>query len=140
MATRDDRDVALAYAATSPAAISLPRRPSLTVSPLPARPTAAAVMIPSARRLAAKPGERIDDPWLRSVVIAPSVQDSMQVIVLGPTDYRRLQPFIAKPHAVVALGFSDDPQLGLTSQAFEGVAVAFLPTVTFMPSRAAALN
>ena len=64
----------------------------------------------------------------------------MRVAVLGPTDYRNLQPLLAKPRAVVAMGFSVDSQVGLVSQSFEGAAVAFVPTVAFTPSRAAALN
>jgi len=140
MATHDDRDVALAYAANPTPAIDLPNRTSPRGSLVAAGPTAAAVTVPPAKRIAVVPGERIDDPWLRSIVMAPSVQDTMRVTVLGPTDYRTLQPFIAKPHTAVAIGFSDDPHGGLTSHAFEGPAVAFLPTVTFMPLRAAALN
>ena len=72
--------------------------------------------------------------------MAPSIQDTMRVSVLGPTDYRSLQPLMAKPRTVLAMGFSSDPRFGLVSQGFEGAAVAFLPIVTFMPSRAAALN
>jgi len=138
METAGDHDVALAYANPAPA-LDLPPRPG-AVAALARNKPSPPVTIPAARRTQLAPGERIDDPWLRSIVIAPSVQDTMRVAVLGPTDYRNLQPLLAKPRAVVAMGFSVDPQVGLGSQSFEGAAVAFVPTVSFAPSRAAALN
>jgi len=133
-----DHDGALAYANPAPA-LDLPPRPG-AVAALARNKPSPPVTIPAARRTQLAPGERIDDPWLRSIVIAPSIQDTMRVAVLGPTDYRNLQPLLAKPRAVVAMGFSVDPQVGLGSQSFEGAAVAFVPTVSFAPSRAAALN
>jgi uncharacterized protein YcbK (DUF882 family) len=141
MANREDHDVALAYAATpAPApALDVPARPAAMGSLLRTKPNGT-LTVPPARRTLLLPGERIDDPWLRSVVMAPSIQDTMRVSVLGPTDYRSLEPLMAKPRSAVAMGFSLLPQFGLVSQNFEGAAVAFLPTVTFAPSRAAALN
>jgi uncharacterized protein YcbK (DUF882 family) len=139
VAGREDQDVALAYASTPAPALDLSPRPAAMGSLLRTKPNAT-VTIPAARRTLLRPGERIDDPWLRSVVMAPSIQDTMRVSVLGPTDYRNLQPLLAKPRAAVAMGFSLDPQFGLVSQNFVGAAVAFLPTVTFAASRAAALN
>jgi uncharacterized protein YcbK (DUF882 family) len=137
MAMATDHDAALAYANPTPA-LDLPPRPD-AVGALVRNKPSPPVMIP-ARRTSLAPGERIDDPWLRSIVIAPSVQDTMRVAVLGPTDYRNLQPLLAKPRTVVAMGFSVDPRVGVASQSFEGAAVAFVPTVSFTSSRAAALN
>ena len=139
MATGDDNDVALAYAANPPPGVDLPPRPASSGSLLRTKPNAT-ITVPTARRTLLAPGQRIDDPWLRGIVMAPSIQDTMRVSVLGPTDYRSLQPLMAKPHTALAMGFSSDPRFGLVSQSFEGAAIAFLPTVTFMPSRAAALN
>jgi uncharacterized protein YcbK (DUF882 family) len=136
--TGTDHDVVLAYANAAPT-LDLPPRPG-AVAALARNKPSPPVTIPAARRTLLAPGERIDDPWLRSIVIAPSIQDTMRVAVLGPTDYRNLQPLLAKPRAVVAMGFSVDSQVGLVSQSFEGAAVAFVPTVAFTPSRAAALN
>jgi uncharacterized protein YcbK (DUF882 family) len=136
MAMATDHDVALAYANPS---LDLPPRPGAVRAVARNKPSPP-VTIPAARAILLAPGERIDDPWLRSIVIVPSVQDTMRVGVLGPTDYRNLQPLLAKPRAVVAMGFSADPQVGLVSQRFEGAAVAFVPTVGFTSSRAAALN
>jgi len=135
MASHDDHDVALAYAAP---ALDLPPRPGAAGSLVRTKPSPP-VTIPPARRTLLAPGQRIDDPWLRSIVIAPSVQDTMRVAVLGPTDYRSLQPLLAKPRTAVATGFSVDAQSGLASQNFEGPAVAFVPTVSFTSARAAGL-
>jgi len=139
MASREDQDVALAYAAAPASALDLPARPTAMGSLVRTKPNGT-LIVQAARRTLLQPGERIDDPWLRSIVMAPSIRDTMRVSVLGPTDYRNLQPLMAKPRSAVAMGFSASPQFGLVSQNFEGAAVAFLPTVTFAPSRAAALN
>jgi uncharacterized protein YcbK (DUF882 family) len=138
MTAGEDHDVALAYANPAPA-LDVPRRPTTIESLLRTRPNGT-LTVPAARRTVLAPGERIDNPWLRGIVMASSVRDAMRVTVLGPTDYRNLQPLLAKPSTAVAMGFSLDPQLGLVTQNFAGAAVAFLPTVTFVSSRAAALN
>jgi uncharacterized protein YcbK (DUF882 family) len=136
MAAGEDQDVPLAYANPAPA-LDLPQHPAAIE--LRTKPKGT-LTVPAARRTVLAPGERIDNPWLRGIVMASSVRDTMRVTVLGPTDYRSLQPLMAKPRTAVAMGFSLDPQLGLVTQKFAGAAVAFLPTVTFTPSRAAALN
>jgi uncharacterized protein YcbK (DUF882 family) len=133
-------EIALAYAATTPtAAPEPPPRPAPmgslgapvpAAAPLAAGPTAAPVAIR---------GERIHDPWLRGIVMAPSVQYSMHVSVLGPTDYRTLRPLFAKPSFALAMIFSNDPHSGMNADAFGGAAISFLPTVTFA-SRTAGLR
>ncbi len=131
-------EIALAYAATTPAAApEPPPRPApmgVLGAPAPAAAPAAAGPAPVAFR-----GEKIHDPWLRGVVMAPSVQYSMHVSVFGPTDYRTLRPLFAKPSFALAMIFSADPHFGMNADAFGGAAVAFLPTVTFS-SRTAGLR
>ena len=80
---------------------------------------------------------RSDNPWLRGLVISPSVHYAMSVAMFGKPDYRRLASLMQKPGSVLAMTFSADPQPGMTSYAFSGPAVAFLPTVK---TRTAALN
>ena len=82
---------------------------------------------------------RSDNPWLRGLVISPSVHYAMSVVAFGKPDYRQLAPLMQKPAAVLVMTFSEDPQPGMTSYAFSGAAVAFLPTVSFK-TRTAALN
>ena len=79
-----------------------------------------------------RPGQRFDNPWLRGVIMAPSVHYSMSVAAIGHQDYRTLAPFMHKPRTVLAMVFTADPHFGLTSVAFDGPAVAFMPTVTFV--------
>jgi hypothetical protein len=97
-------------------------------------------MVSPARSASVPPGTRISDPWLRGVVISPSVRAAMSVSSLGPTDYRALQPLLYKPRRAIAMTFADDPLAGMTTETFGGSAVAFIPTVTFGSSRTASLN
>jgi hypothetical protein len=100
-------------------------------SPAVAREPAAAAEQAAAPATRPQPGQRYDDPWIRGLVMAPSVRYSMSVAVIGSIDYRLLQPLLHKPHAAVAMAFSGDPNFGLTAEQFAGSAVDFLPTITF---------
>ena len=82
-------------------------------------------------------GMRSDNPWLRGLVISPSMHYAMSVAVFGKPDYREIAVLMRKPITVLAMTFSADPQPGMTSYSFTGSAVAFLPT---MKTRTAALN
>src|SRR5215212_3976506 len=84
---------------------------------------------PAANPPAAKIAQRNNDPWLRGIVMTPSVHHSLSVNVLGAPDYRTLRPLMHKPRTTVAMVFSNDPLLGLTSVQFSGPAVSFLPTI-----------
>ncbi len=89
---------------------------------------------------AAKIGQRGFDPWLRGVIMTPSVHHSLDVAVVGAKDARTLRPLMHKPDSTVAMVFSNDPTLGLTSLKFSGAAVAFLPTVDMLPRTARLLR
>lgn len=113
-----------------------PPAPTARVAP-PAAPltrSLAAAVEPAAM---VHPGMRSDNPWLRGLVISPSMQYAMSVAVFGKPDYRQLATLMHKPTSVLAMTFSADPQPGMTSYSFTGAAVAFLPT---MKTRTAALN
>ena len=139
-AERGAAEKALAYAAPASReevqrAAPPPAAPARTAQPaaLLTRPLASAVEPASAVR----PGMRGDNPWLRGLVISPSMQYAMSVAVFGKPDYRQLASLMHKPTSVLAMTFSADPQPGMTSYSFTGAAVAFLPT---MKTRTAALN
>jgi uncharacterized protein YcbK (DUF882 family) len=100
-------------------------------------PLTRSLAAPVERAADVRPGMRSDNPWLRGLVISPSVHDAMSVAVFGKPDYRQLAPLMQKPGSVLAMTFSADPQPGMTSYSFTGAAVAFLPTVK---TRTAALN
>jgi len=145
---RNDRvptDIALAYAAVPP---SEPRTRSLSSvvdvpHPEPIRPARPAAVVgpsrPDTSSSIQKSAPRIQDPWLRGVVMAPSAYYSMRVALLGSPDYRNLAPFMRKPESAVAMLFTVDPYSGLSSEYFDGPAVTFVPTITFA-TRTAGLN
>ncbi len=76
-------------------------------------------------------GERLDDPWLRGLVLTASVQDSLVVTQVGNPDLSSLSQFMRKPGSSVLMTFSSDPHLGMTAEQFTGSAVVFPATVTF---------
>jgi hypothetical protein len=149
MPSRNDRvspDVALAYAAHAAPETVVRRVPppmggrpvAAPTTPAALRP-AAAPAAPSTIITSLKPGQRIDNPWLRGIVLSPSVHYAMNVSVIGLQDYRQLAPFMSKPSALVASMFTSDPYLGMRSERFSGAAVAFVPVITFA-SRTASLQ
>jgi uncharacterized protein YcbK (DUF882 family) len=78
-----------------------------------------------------KPGTRFNEPWMRAMIVSPSVQDFMSTAQLGTPDYRNLGPYLQKPSGAVMMTFADDPHLGMTPDTFSGSAVVFVSTVTF---------
>ena len=75
-------------------------------------------MAASTRIVASKAG----DSWMRIMTLAPSASTSMSVTVLGDANMTLLSALFVKPQAVVVMGFSDDPQAGLTADRFSGSA------------------
>lgn len=122
-------EVALAYAATAHAdgqrASALPPD-GAPVTRIQRTPAAA-----PARPAQARPGQRYDDPWLRSITLAPSVHFSLSVAIYGAPDPRYLRTMMVKPKSSVVATFADQPYDGMSSIRFDGPAVAFLPTVSF---------
>ena len=80
-----------------------------------------------------------DSPWLKAVILTPSVAAYLNTTLLGAPDYRHLQPLLRKPSAVLAMTFSDRPNPGLDYQRFSGAAVTFLASVA-MNTRSASLR
>ena len=46
------------------------------------------------------------------MILAPSASTSMSATVLGDSDMTVMRAHFVKPQAIVAMSFSDDPQLG----------------------------
>jgi hypothetical protein len=131
----------LAYAAEPPRDLEVERAAPPPAASTHVAPPPAATRSFSAPLAAAKPGQRSDNPWLRGLVISPSVHYSMSVAAFGAPDYGQIARLMQKPSSVLAMTFTADPQPGVTSYSFSGSAVAFLPTVTFAAhARTAALN
>jgi uncharacterized protein YcbK (DUF882 family) len=144
-------ELVLAYAATTPGAEPDTARP-VTAAPMgTVRANPAVTPAPNAtvatRKAAAQPQaqptpvvQRSIDPWLRGVVLTPSVQHSLSVAMLAAPDNRMLRPLMHKPRSTVAMVFSNDPMLGLVAESFRGPAVTFLPTIGVAATRTAGLN
>ncbi len=79
----------------------------------------------------------VNDPWLRIVMLAPSVGTSMSVTMLGDADLTLMRAFFVKPQATVNMGFTDDPMMGMAADHFSGTATARLDTTAFMMHTAA---
>jgi hypothetical protein len=104
------------------------------------RPQHAPAVAAIAPAIAVKdPKQQADNPWLRAIVVSPSVHRYLTITLLGARDYRRLEPLMRKPAHSVVMTFSDDPHLGLQHERFSGSAVVFVSTVTFS-TRTAALQ
>jgi hypothetical protein len=79
-----------------------------------------------------------DDLWLRAAMLTPSISSHMTATRLGAADMRSLQELLYKPSMSVAMTFSTDPQHGLVATRFDGPAVVFVATMTFVTQSAAA--
>jgi len=141
---RPDRvppNMALAYAAQ--AAPENQRQVALTPPAISApAPRAAAPPARQAARIPAKAGQKYNDPWLRGITLATSVQDAMMITVYGKLDVRQVRMMMIKPLTSVPMAFGADPYQGLQTQRFAGAAVTFLPTVSYFyqPQREASLR
>ena len=78
-----------------------------------------------------KASERLDNPWLRALIISPNVHHFLTTLVLGTKDLTTLAALIVKPSSSVMMTFTSDPSVGLTPDRFSGSAIAFLPTITY---------
>ena len=151
-------DVALAYAAEqperdAPAAISAAAAPmgataarpatdqgqvqpppdGTTIAVKRAANQAVSTILTASTKLAsvAKASMHLDSPWLRAVVLSPSVRNFLSTMALGAQDFRALASLMVKPSRSVAMTFSDDPNRGLSHDHFSGSAVVFVSTVSY---------
>jgi len=86
-----------------------------------------------------KADPRMGNPWMRAIVLSPSVHRFLTTIALGVGDLRSLAAMMVKPSSAVFITFAADPNPGLDHDRFAGSAIVFLPTVNY-PGRAAALQ
>jgi len=84
----------------------------------------------AANRVARAP-DKLDDPWLRGVMLATSVQSSMVVTRVGDLDVSIVSQHMQKPASAVVMTFAADPYAGMITESFTGSAVVFQATVTF---------
>jgi uncharacterized protein YcbK (DUF882 family) len=147
---------AAAAAPTGIAALRAAAAPGQQAAPLPAQQAviigttiavkraanqvASSIMTASASSLAVvKSGTRLDNPWLRAVVLSPSVHRFLTTVALGERDFRSLAALMIKPNNSVMMTFAADPNPGLDHEHFAGAAIVFVATVSY-PTRTASLQ
>jgi hypothetical protein len=91
-------------------------------------------VVATSARLAAAQGDSI---WMRVMMLAPSASSAMSTTVLGDTEMTQMRSHFVKPPAAIAMTFSEDPMMGMTSDRFTGSATAQLPTQSFVMRTAA---
>ncbi len=91
-------------------------------------------VVSTSTRLAAAKG---NDVWMRVVMLAPSASRAMSTTVLGDTDMTLMRGYFVKPQTTIAMTFSDDPMMGVTTDRFSGSATAKLATQSFVLRTAA---
>jgi uncharacterized protein YcbK (DUF882 family) len=81
--------------------------------------------------IAIKAGIRLENPWLRAVLVAPNVHRFLTTLALGARDFRSLAALMVKPRSAVMMTFAADPYPGLHHERFSGPAVVFVSTVSY---------
>jgi hypothetical protein len=79
---------------------------------------------------------RFDGPWMRALILTPSVERFMTTTLYGMADFRGLQPLLHTPTTMVVMAFTRESQSSLSHGRFEGRAIEFIATATFMPRTA----
>jgi uncharacterized protein YcbK (DUF882 family) len=74
---------------------------------------------------------RLADPWLRAIMVSPSVNNFLCITSLGARDFRTLSALMVKPANSVMMTFAADPNPGLQYTRFTGTATVFIPTVSY---------
>jgi hypothetical protein len=86
-------------------------------------------VVATSTRIAASRGS---DSWMRVMMLAPSASTSMSVTLFGDADLTSMSAHFVKPQSTIAMGFSDDPLMGLTCDQFTGSATVPLTTQSFV--------
>jgi uncharacterized protein YcbK (DUF882 family) len=103
------------------------------------RPASAILTVTNRISSALADGERLNDPWLRAIVLSPSVRRFLTAATLGAHDLRTLAAQIVKPASSVMMTFAAEPNPGLDHDHFSGSAIVFVSTVTY-PTHTASLH
>jgi hypothetical protein len=74
---------------------------------------------------------RLTDPWLRAIMVSPSVNNFLCITSLGARDFRTLSAMMVKPANSVMMTFATDPNPGLEYAHFAGSATVFIPTISY---------
>jgi hypothetical protein len=115
----------------APAAPVMPSGATIAVKRV-ANQVASSILSASASSvIAIKAGMRLENPWLRAVLVAPNVHRFLTTLALGARDFRSLAALMIKPRSAVMMTFAADPYPGLNHERFSGPAVVFISTVSY---------
>ncbi len=93
---------------------------------------ASAVMTASASSMTViRDSAHLANPWLRAIVLSPSVKRFLTTVALGDRDFRALASLMVKPRSAVKMTFAADPNPGLAPDHFSGTAIVFVSTVSY---------
>jgi hypothetical protein len=112
---------------------------TIAVKRVSGHPASAIVTVTNRTSPALADGERLRDPWLRAVVLSPSVRRFLTAATLGAHDFRILADHMVKPASSVMMTFAADANPGLDHDHFSGSAIVFVSTVTY-PTHTASLH
>jgi uncharacterized protein YcbK (DUF882 family) len=120
----------LAYAPTSTTLNATRAAPMGTAAPKLAAAPAKATSAPAPVALA-QIGLRYDDPWMRAMIMTPSLRGFLSTAQFGSRDKQALSELFRKPPSSVTMAFADEPNSGLETNRFSGSAVVFVATTSF---------
>ncbi|HWP26496.1 MAG TPA: DUF882 domain-containing protein [Xanthobacteraceae bacterium] len=128
-------ELALAYAAhnaPAPRAALQDIKRAAVIPPRNTKPAAAPAITPPevTGTVAVSPNRNPHNPWMRTVLLAPSVY-LMTATRFNRPQPAELAPLMVKPRSVMMMTFSSDPYDGMSFHAFSGKAAPFIATVTF---------
>jgi hypothetical protein len=115
----------------APAAPAIPSGTTIAVKRVANQVASAILSAGASSVIAIKAGMRLENPWLRAVLVAPSVQRFLTTLALGARDFRSLAALMVKPRSSVMMTFAADPYPGLNHERFSGPAVVFVSTVSY---------
>jgi uncharacterized protein YcbK (DUF882 family) len=74
---------------------------------------------------------RLNDPWLRALLVSPGISGALYITPLGARDFRELAALMIKPDNSVMMAFTADPNAELANDHFSGSAIVFVSTVSY---------
>ncbi len=133
--------IAALRAAALSAQDSIPAKTTIAVKRA-ADHVASAIMTASVSSMTViKDGAHFANPWLRAIVVSPSVRRFLTTVALGDRDFRSLAALMVKPRNAVQMQFSAEPNPGLAPDHFSGAAIVFVSTVSYpSPTHTASLQ
>jgi uncharacterized protein YcbK (DUF882 family) len=123
----------------TPAEKAIPSGTTIAMKRIASQATSAILSATASSVIAIKAGIRLENPWLRAVLVAPNVHRFLTTLALGARDFRALAALMVKPRSSVMMTFAADPNPGLNHERFSGPAVVFVSTISY-PTRTAILQ